>query len=669
MPTVNKKYLDLDGLEYYNDKIQDKLDAKVDSSSMSDYYTKSQTDANIATEAAARQSADTILQTQINSLASGSPLVASSTGGMTDTSRVYVNTTDGKWYYYNGSTWVAGGTYQAVGLGIGDVHLNNLDARLTDAVFNECTDVTVLGLGSSNYFSQTAGYLTTTPFIIKAGTTITFSNDFVSNYHWALRKIKSNGIQIDSIVKADSTDTSYTVLEDMLACITWAPIDNNWSTTDYTVNRNHYLDNNDVTSIKFYYPKLETNTLVDLDINLLKMSLFCTGLSGTYFYNDSARLSLSRPIKSDVDIVYSWDSDVDFGVVTWDLSDGIDNKVKLTDSGWKNNTEVIIPAGTYFTSTCKLHAGGSFANIPNLQDKMHLRSYGTLNYIRSYVDSYASGVGNYNYTGIGLDLQYKHGYDISNLYNTSLVTSSSQGFDIYNNQYLVQLYNGGTLQILDYSNGSQISVIQNIGFSHGDCCQFSNTFYDDSDLLPLLYVTSDTTPSVVYVVRIRNTSTATIIKSYNLGNEAGYYAGHCFDFANNILYCFGYKQNEFHTNTGGTNNTIISVYDMGQETLISGTEYSLALLDRYEKPFIYCIQGQKFINGMCYLVSSYDLSEQKTYIYIYDPIRKNFVAQFKDMPNDIANYETEDIAFVKGNNKYEIIVGTRAKYMKLSFID
>lgn len=53
------------------------------------------------------------IQNQINSLASGSPLVASSVSEMTDTSRVYVNTTDGHWYYYNGTNWVDGGVYQA----------------------------------------------------------------------------------------------------------------------------------------------------------------------------------------------------------------------------------------------------------------------------------------------------------------------------------------------------------------------------------------------------------------------------------------------------------------------------------------------------------------------------------------------------------------------------
>jgi hypothetical protein len=106
---------------------------------------------------------------------------------------------------------------------------------------------------------------------------------------------------------------------------------------------------------------------------------------------------------------------------------------------------------------------------------------------------------------------------------------------------------------------------------------------------------------------------------------------------------------------------------MSQETWIIGTKYSLALIDRYEIPFIYCIQGQKFFNGKSFLVSSYIPSEQKTYIYVYDHVSKRMIAKFDNMPIDIANYETEDLAFVKGNNKYEIVVGTRQKYMKLSF--
>ena len=70
----------------------------------------------LETEIETRQSADSNLQNQINGLASGSPLVASSVNEMTDTTRVYVNTSDGKWYYYNGSRWVAGNTYQSAAL-------------------------------------------------------------------------------------------------------------------------------------------------------------------------------------------------------------------------------------------------------------------------------------------------------------------------------------------------------------------------------------------------------------------------------------------------------------------------------------------------------------------------------------------------------------------------
>lgn len=41
------------------------------------------------------------------------PIPVSSTSQMTDTSRIYLNTTNGEWYYYNGSNWTSGGIYQA----------------------------------------------------------------------------------------------------------------------------------------------------------------------------------------------------------------------------------------------------------------------------------------------------------------------------------------------------------------------------------------------------------------------------------------------------------------------------------------------------------------------------------------------------------------------------
>lgn len=64
-------------------------------------------------EAENRKKEDNNLQSQINGLASGSPLVANSVSDMKDISKTYVNTNNGHWYYYNGSSWSDGGVYQA----------------------------------------------------------------------------------------------------------------------------------------------------------------------------------------------------------------------------------------------------------------------------------------------------------------------------------------------------------------------------------------------------------------------------------------------------------------------------------------------------------------------------------------------------------------------------
>ena len=52
------------------------------------------------------------LQTAVNGMSGGVPPTASSTSGMNpEVSPIYVNITDGNWYYYNGSAWQIGGTY------------------------------------------------------------------------------------------------------------------------------------------------------------------------------------------------------------------------------------------------------------------------------------------------------------------------------------------------------------------------------------------------------------------------------------------------------------------------------------------------------------------------------------------------------------------------------
>lgn len=72
---------------------------------------KSYVDTNIST-----------LDTKINAQASGSPkgtyatLTALQTAFPTGNGNIYVVSADGKWYYWNGSAWTSGGTYQSTGI-------------------------------------------------------------------------------------------------------------------------------------------------------------------------------------------------------------------------------------------------------------------------------------------------------------------------------------------------------------------------------------------------------------------------------------------------------------------------------------------------------------------------------------------------------------------------
>ena len=71
---------------------------------------------------------------KLDAVTNGTPLTASSTSEMTDTTKIYVNTTDGKWYYYNGTAWTAGGTYQSAGIGASTIGFNELNGNLKTAL-------------------------------------------------------------------------------------------------------------------------------------------------------------------------------------------------------------------------------------------------------------------------------------------------------------------------------------------------------------------------------------------------------------------------------------------------------------------------------------------------------------------------------------------------------
>ena len=97
-----------------------------------------------------------VIDNKVDEIANGSPLVASSTAGMTDTTKIYVNTTDGKWYWYDGDSWEIGGTYQSAGIADNSLNYYMLDSELqTNLKLNDYSrgELTIIG----NYYNGSVG--------------------------------------------------------------------------------------------------------------------------------------------------------------------------------------------------------------------------------------------------------------------------------------------------------------------------------------------------------------------------------------------------------------------------------------------------------------------------------------------------------------------------------
>ena len=77
--------------------------------------------------------------TRLTALASGAPTPVASTDDMTDTSKVYLLTTDGNWYYYNGEEWTSGGTYQATDIPNNAINVLNFDSSLQNCFLKYLT--------------------------------------------------------------------------------------------------------------------------------------------------------------------------------------------------------------------------------------------------------------------------------------------------------------------------------------------------------------------------------------------------------------------------------------------------------------------------------------------------------------------------------------------------
>lgn len=82
------------------------------------------------------------INNKVNSISSGVPIPVDNISKMIDTTKAYLLVTDGNWYYYNGSKWVAGGVYQSTSINNNSVYVNKLEESLQNCFKGQFTKVT-----------------------------------------------------------------------------------------------------------------------------------------------------------------------------------------------------------------------------------------------------------------------------------------------------------------------------------------------------------------------------------------------------------------------------------------------------------------------------------------------------------------------------------------------
>lgn len=209
-------------------------------------------------------------------------------------------------------------------------------------------------------------------------------------------------------------------------------------------------------------------------------------------------------------------------------------------------------------------------------------------------------------------------YTVDKAYKSFNITPS-QGFAIKDG-YLFQFRATGTsvydsCVVKELSSGDTEGNLT-ITSGHGDSASFSREYYAESDEFPLLYVTADTNPAKVYVNRVTKT-TASLVKTYSFPlAQAGYYAAHAYDEDNEIMYMVGYTEQNYTSDDGGNNKTLVSKWDMSQLTQNQDGSYTPTFISSYQIPFIYCMQGLQFHDGMIWISSGIN---NGSYIYVLDP--------------------------------------------------
>jgi hypothetical protein len=163
-----------------------------------------QTDLNTTNTNVALKADKSYVDTQITSVGNGSPkgtyatLSALQTAFPTGTTGIYIVTADGGWYYWNGSAWTKGGTYQSTGIADGSITAKNTAfMSASKNLFNTYFEQGSMdGSGNTSNDASTSNTRTHDFINVSASTTYTLSMVKAVAFNIYLYEYDVNGVFI-----------------------------------------------------------------------------------------------------------------------------------------------------------------------------------------------------------------------------------------------------------------------------------------------------------------------------------------------------------------------------------------------------------------------------------------------------------------------------------------
>ena len=236
---------------------------------------------------------------------------------------------------------------------------------------------------------------------------------------------------------------------------------------------------------------------------------------------------------------------------------------------------------------------------------------------------------------------------------TSISTglSSRQDFDIYGG-VLFQLFSNNYVALVNLANGEVIASYA-INCGHGNSCQFSNEFFEETDKYPLLYCFAYS-ENLVYVNRVTDTG-ATLIKTYRL-ETSGYRFSGGIDNEGKRLVTIHYKNDS--SLEAIDNACFISVWDLTNVANGDNDELKPTLIKQTQVEFNSVVQGCAYFKSALYVTSGYYSKGSPVMLTAYNT-DGDIISRINSFNNSIAHNEAEGISFYLTNGAYECYFSTQ----------